>query len=236
MADTPEDELKPPIDAFNATLASHGYALPQAILLAASAARSEDTEGFGSTWEFEPTEFPVSVQGYDSRVDFILRNRSLAAFLVAECKRSNPAFNDWCFCRFRFVRPGHKDRYYAEKVSSDDTGRHLGSSVAELRDLREDEAFHMGFEVKGKAKGDSGGDPHLIEKAMTQACRGLNGLVEHFAREPQTLSPLRAAVILPVVFTTATLWTSDFELHAADLATGEPPPVSTLRHVPWLFY
>jgi hypothetical protein len=44
---------------------------------------------------------PVSVGGKDTHVDFVLRTHE--AFLVAECKRANPALANWCFARAPYI-------------------------------------------------------------------------------------------------------------------------------------
>jgi hypothetical protein len=43
-------------------------------------------------------------------------------------------------------------------------------------------------------------------------------------------------VLLPVIFTTANLWTSDIDISAADLGTGQLPATPKIRPAEWLYY
>jgi hypothetical protein len=56
-----------------------------------------------SRWLFEVAEFPVNVNGADTRIDFVLHAKSAwghhSTYLVCECKRPNPALGEWAFMR-----------------------------------------------------------------------------------------------------------------------------------------
>jgi hypothetical protein len=52
-----------------------------------------------ASWMFDSAEFPVVAGGSTTHVDFILRSRSRRTYLVAECKRADPARARWCFAR-----------------------------------------------------------------------------------------------------------------------------------------
>jgi hypothetical protein len=61
-------------------------------------------------------------------------------------------------------------------------------------------------------------------------------MVEYVATHQQTLQAGYSVLIVPVIFTTATLWTSDVDLSAADLRTGNvAPDVGSLTSQPWLW-
>jgi hypothetical protein len=102
---------------FKGSLDRHGYGFQYRVLKAANDLFRENTSFFA----FEVAEFPVEVQSSDTKVDFILRrtvgpfirrdgtastSRRRPLFLVAECKRANPALSDWCFLRAPFTRSG----------------------------------------------------------------------------------------------------------------------------------
>jgi len=201
--------------------------------LAASQAREEDNDGFRSPWVLEPTEFPVSVQGSDTRIDFILRHAVVGSLLVAECKRTNPAYSEWCFCRSAWVARDYADWMYVQRLLRAPQQLGVSARVAKLQHFQG--KYNLGIEVKGKAKGDNSSEPQSMEKAFGQVCRGVSGLVEHLNRYPDALGEKNAIDILPVVFTTARLWTSDVDLKLADLRTGAPAPVTSLKKVDWLF-
>jgi len=54
-------------------------------------------------WYFEVAELPVKARNSSTKVDFILRHKYLPRLMIAECKRANPAFADWCFMRAPYV-------------------------------------------------------------------------------------------------------------------------------------
>ena len=56
-----------------------------------------------SSWVPQAAEFPVTARQKNTHIDFVLREYStfdhVDAYLVAECKRENPATARWCFVR-----------------------------------------------------------------------------------------------------------------------------------------
>ncbi len=100
--------------AFEAALNRHGFALQYAV---AQSARSLATTGF-SNWFPLTAEFPVRVQGADTRIDLVLEHRRRGRFLVVETKRANPALAYWCFAKSGFAGCG------LQKVHLHDSGRY----------------------------------------------------------------------------------------------------------------
>src|SRR5688500_5164251 len=93
------DKKTPPPGLFANTLNLHGHPFESAVLR-----RAEQLALKGDTqWRFQASEFPVTVQGFDTRIDFILSEsfRNLvptpSRLLVAECKRANPKVSNWLF-------------------------------------------------------------------------------------------------------------------------------------------
>jgi hypothetical protein len=173
-------------------------------------------------------EIPVSVGGYTTRIDFILQLQPRAQdlrLLVAECKRVNPAFGQWCFAKGKYCSPNWAAKQIIPELVNL-TDKDAPKSAGEGRD-NSSECYNIGFVLKSSAKGD----PHpvspgndALEEASTQVTKGLNGLLEtafkdHRLRE--SLLRYEAITILPVVFTTAKLWASSADLTASDLSTGE---------------
>jgi hypothetical protein len=67
------------------------------------------------------------------------------------------------------------------------------------------------------------GDPESkgrgeVDDAATQVLRGVNGLIETFARS--NVAAGAEKFLIPVVFTTANLWATATDLSAADLMNG----------------
>jgi hypothetical protein len=83
--------------------------------------------------------------------------------------------------------------------------------------------YKLGIEVKSGEKGDSGfTSKNAIEEAASQAFRGVNGLILEFAkRGEKVLSRRKLAWFIPVIFTTAKIWTSEIDLGTADLESGK---------------
>jgi len=192
-------------------------------------------------WNVECLEFPVEVRGRDTKLDMVLEytrtttvgpGRLLA---VAECKRANPAFVDWCFARgiAGAVRDLVVDRLRYQAIH-EASGAKAGYAV-----LFTDEVWDVAYPLKSKEKGDGGGEGRdVINSAVTQVLRGVNGLLEHLAKNETTgLEHARPSVVyvVPVIFTTARLWTSDQQLNEASLADGNMPLLSNLRETPWVW-
>lgn len=207
--------------AFFRVINSHGYGFHYSVLkLVYDLAGRE-----GSLWYPEVAEFPVHVQGYDTRIDLILRHCNFPFYIVGECKRANPALNNWCFVRAPFVQRDRLDYEprFIEQLHRDENGEIsvFSTTSSHLRD-----AFHIAREIKSDEKGDiSGPNRGVIEEAATQLCRGTNGFIEFLARNTQVLHNSNNAYFLPVIFTTAHLWASNINLSSADIETGNIHPL-----------
>lgn len=179
-----------------------------------------------------------------TRIDFIIsrvgrRHDSTPLYLIAECKRANPSLARWLFVRapykHRAAEKGERDGVVLECVLHEDGI--LKSFAHEVS--RSGEIYHLGFEARTNVKGDSEGETgRAIEEAATQVSRHLNGFIETVVREPNMVRLDSTHVdFMPVIFTTATLYTSDVDLSLADLETGKVElTAKQVRTVPWLFY
>ena len=204
-------------------LSAHGYGFHYAVLRKAK----ELYDQRKSKWAFEVAEYPVTVRGVDTRIDFILRAQDDTipvywdCFLVAECKRVNPALSDWCFVRTPYVRRNHKEMVIAEKLTFADSRPPVSFGQPLFSDL--EHTYHLGFEIRSGEKGEIGGKGRgQIEDAATQVSKGLNGIVEEFYRHGAGFSRKAPSIhFMPVIFTSAQVWTSEIALAEADLKTGE---------------
>lgn len=200
-----------------------------------------------SRWIVGPPEFPVAVRDRDARIDFILEHESRAGcdsvYLVAECKRANPSLKYWCFAKAPTVtdRDHHARWFIAEHLTPTRgivTGSHIWTASGCLvRPL--DQLYHLGMEIKaGGGQGDKQGNPRgAIEDAATQAYRGANGFVDYLKKTLSAQESPHGAVVIPVIFTTASIFTSDADLSGAELSTGN----LTANNVPlqqrdWIYY
>src|SRR6185437_297727 len=107
--------------------------------------------------------------------------------------------------------------------------RVLGAHGAQL--FGKEQGYHVGLAMRTRQKGDKEGDSNsnALAKAITQVSKGVNGLVNTlaplappFQTSPDGASPVLS--IIPVIFTTAELWTTETALDATDLATGHLTP------------
>ena len=208
--------------AFQTVLNSHGYGFHYSVLKLASDLHNDNK----SDWLLEAVEFPVQVQSSGLRIDFILRHRDHPTFyLLAECKRVNPALSNWCFARAPFIRRNRSIEWlflehFQRKVPISNRWDIYSSS---RRGPQLKDAYHIALDVRSGERGDPFGKGRggVIEEASTQVCRGIGGMVEFLARNLLVLGDATEAHFLPVIFTTAQIWTSDVNLSSAELQTGK---------------
>jgi hypothetical protein len=92
--------------------------------------------------------------------------------------------------------------------------------------------------VRGQIKGDDSSKGRgQIEDAATQVCRGLNGLIDSFYQKGMPRLGAGSIFFLPVVITTASLWSTETDLSEASLVTGEIGDESvSVKPMKWLWY
>ena len=101
------------------------------------------------------------------------------------------------------------------------------------------QTYHVGLSVKSNQPGDKVGrkDTDAIEDAAGQVCKGLNGLIEFFNSQRLKLPENEKLYFMPVIFTTARLWTTDVELASAGIEKGEFERGSvSVKEAPWIWY
>lgn len=241
MSDDVDKVREQTFQTFQKTLNLQGYGFQHSVLKTAQELRAANK----SAWIFEAAEFPVEVQGKGTRIDFILSHQfssygkvSQLTYMIAECKRANPAVSDWCFITAPYTtRDGNAQSIATEGIQlgvlnnlySHTRLRHVGNRLA---------PYHLAVEVKSDKRGDAGGQrPEAIEEAASQVCRGLNGLVQMFRDTPQFVGKDMTVFLLPVIFTTAQIWASDADLSSADLLTGNIDlTIDTFKKMDWLLY
>lgn len=232
MSDHDESRREQVQKAFEQTLNRHGYSFQYSVVKAA-----ENLYPHGSPWQFEATEFPVEVQGSPTRIDILLKHRGeLSFYLLAECKRANPALSNWCFARAPYVHPYMPNNALILERAQSDIPAFMTTSTRVI--AVSEELFHVALEVKSDSKGDSSGSTRGgIEEAVTQILRGLNGMVNFVYKKRQLFGSEKMIAFLPVVFTTAQLWASDVDLSTADIATGNIDLSQTqFTRKDWLLY
>jgi hypothetical protein len=211
-------------------LNTHGHAFQYAVLRR----YYELSEQRRSDWTFVAAEFPVGLQN-TIHIDFILRSRDTRVYLVAECKRADPARANWCFVKAPYTRrnPSVNELVFQEVEYGPK------QTVSKPREVAAGiDNCHLGFELRAAFAGEgTSGGGSAIKDATNQVLRGLNGLVDHMFSSENAMVGRRVSVIfLPVIFTTAMLWVAEGDLSAADLVTGRlPEDWGTLKRVEYLW-
>jgi hypothetical protein len=170
-------------------------------------------------------------------IDLVLR--SLGGLLVVECKRVNPAIGLWCFGRSEYgTRNGSASQMVrVDKVlCRNDTG---AWNVRRDGQMNTEHQYHVGLETKSGVKGDEqGGGRSALNDSVNQALRASSGLTNTFAEmnNPDLLGPRRNLVVIPVVLTTARLFTCDVDLSEASLEDGRLPADVATSERDWLWY
>ena len=213
-----ETSAGPPL-RFAEILNKQGYPFQYAALGKAK----ELFERHKSTWYFEVSEFPVGGDTKTTHIDFILRRNNTPFLLCVECKRADPSVKDWCFATAPYV---YRNCPY-DKVTADHISKQEGEwrcMAVELQGLGRQPIYHIGLEVRAPKgtgnKPDDLGRPMAVNEAAGQVCKGTNGLIDFFLRNPCATGESKQAVVIPAVFTTARVWTTDARLDKADIETG----------------
>jgi hypothetical protein len=197
-----------------------------------------------SPWRFEAAEFPVETQGHPTHIDFILSNPGDSVLLICECKRVDPGQTAWYFFSAPYTyRTNLRHPIICEDIHFDGnrsthTDTVLRKALGVVISARHD-VYHYAIERSGwkDHRKSVGSARQSIDDAATQVCRGMNGLVDHYARIRSQQRAARRIRLVPVIITTARLFRSGIDLRHTDLTEGV---VTTddleLQEVPWVFY
>ncbi|MDQ3705142.1 MAG: hypothetical protein M3437_07945 [Chloroflexota bacterium] len=191
------------------TLNSHGYGFQHAVIRRLH----ELAEGQISRWWFQAAEVPVEVRGAGTRIDFVLQRGGDVAgagisayYMLAECKRANPCYSDWCFAQAPYTTIRSRDGFVIlDRARLIDNNRIEVGPIEQYVGHVQHPSYHIGIEIKGKDKGDnqpvSGTSRGAIEDAVTQVFRGTNGMLEFLALN-HSLFPGSGKMItlMPVIF------------------------------------
>lgn len=232
--------------SFESGLNQHGYAFQHRVM--AEVIRLTEDPTSSCSWRLAGIEIPVRTGSRTTRIDFVLEDRSdphVIRFLLAECKRVNPAYGAWCFTRApRWIPEWVGDQLVVESLVNHD--RSIDDEIklvtAGTGGPKSRSIYSVGFTVKTKEKGD----PHPVsmerdplESACTQVCTGLNGFMETLLSEEryrEAIEDVHLVQFLPVVFTTANLFTSSVDLSSAELESGDLKLEEDPCSPDWLYY
>ncbi|MBI4488152.1 MAG: hypothetical protein HY694_03625 [Deltaproteobacteria bacterium] len=211
----------------------HGYPFQNSVIRAAK----ELFEAGKSPWIFRAAEFPVSVRGKVTHIDFILEHRDNPLYLIGECKRVNPALSNWCFARSLFTRRNPQEtKLIIQSIWQSERASH--TVLTGISSENSEQIYHLGLEIKSNKKGDNQGQQkgEALNKGAEQACLGINGMIEFFATRPTLLAGRGKVHLLPAIFTTAQIFTSNVDLGSANIKTGDLDNTTVaLIEQPWIW-
>ena len=230
---------------YRRVLNHHGYGFQYRLLDIIADLRKQRR----SDWDLEAAEFPVRVRDMSTRIDFILRKTKPHLYLIAECKRVNPALSNWCFAssiyasgssrsdklRFQSAWVPTPNKHLVEMSSRSQATRMLTQTFA--ADVAEG-VYHVGLSVRSTQPGDKfGKNSDAIEEAAGQVCKGVNGLIEYFDSQRLKLPENEKLIFLPVICTTARIWTTTVDLASASIEKGEFESGSVpVKEASWIWY
>ena len=197
-------------------------------------------------WEVRASEYPVCLQGRDTKVDIVLHSKTSSSpelYALVECKRADPSYIYWLF--------GAPGLPFGDALCS--------TFGLECRETMSDQPYQVNrlltrlhFEVSTygavnrlEAKRGSAGrtsTPQNIENAFGQVLRGVGGFAQEQLDQRCKSRALFKTFFVPVVVTTASLYVAYYEPRDIDLATGKiskdkvlfGPKSQPAEEVPWV--
>ena len=196
------------------------------------------------------TEFPVELNGRSTHIDAILRHKHSPFYFVCEFKRAGPSRANWCFFHAPFVSAGtpHRERIVREAVVRDPESQ--GVHVALEWGSIGEGVYRLATALKSDGSGEGQKADAAFDDAIKQVTLGTNGLIalllgqgsnvrRTFVQEDSSRwqGNREMAAFMPVIITTANLWTSDVDLATSDLKTGNVDKEAIEpKRTPWLYF
>lgn len=176
-------------------------------------------------WEVIASEYPVSLQGRDTRIDIVLRSKissSPELYALVECKRADPSYIYWVF--------GAAGLPFGDALCSA-----LGLECRQIRSGQPYEVNRLLTKLPFKfvtsrainwleaKRGSSGrvSTPQNIENAFVQVLKGVGGLAQEQLDQRRESPALFKTFFIPVVVTTAALYVAEYKPKNVDLSTGK---------------
>jgi hypothetical protein len=222
---------------FSKVLSYHGHPFQYRTLKAAADAYSSKR----SRWRFRVAEFPVAVRGRPTRIDYVLQLQEQPTYLVVECKRADPKLKLWAFAKAPYVKFGDEGERFIRQCLKLPGGSEWGGPQPFTEETPITDAYYIAREMKAPhEKGDDApsGGREAIEDAASQASLALNGLVDLFATKAQATGRNAVFKFVPLIVTTAQLFTADVDFAEASLESGKitAADVQNWTEREWLFY
>ena len=227
------------LKAIRSAINSHGYGLQAACFASAADVRVNRPSDRASRWVCEGLEVPFSIPGRNGRVDAVFRHTNNRCYITTEFKRVNAALSRWVFAKMPLIKRNRSREYLlADSFIFHEASGRASVQGYKLFDLSD--AYHVGVVARGGDSGENEGQQSrgAIEEAATQACAGASGLLQHWAAGRGLKPADRAGVyVIPVIVTTAELYSVKPELTVASIETGDIElSDDDIKPEKWLYY
>ena len=176
-------------------------------------------------WEVKASEYPVSIEGQDTKVDIVLRSKvvnSPELYALVECKRADPSYIYWLFGAPGLPFGGALCSTLGFECRENRIDRPYQASriVTQLKFEINTNGVESWLEVK-KSSGGRASNPQNIENAFMQVLKGVGGFAQEQLNQRGKSRELFKAFFIPVVVTTAELYVAYYETKNIDLSTGK---------------
>jgi hypothetical protein len=196
----------------------HGYSFQYAVIQRAKALFDNKS----SNWRFVGAEIPVTINGQVIHVDFVFKHKTANIFLIGECKRAEPSRANWCFVRAPFTFSNLMTGFtFFDLIRHDGMSERVEYGC--LESFADKSIYHLGFELKTGLKGDGiGGVKSNINSAISQVLRGSSGYINSIfkSHKIRNISPNTNYYFVPVIFTTAKIFSSENNIGVAKIEDG----------------
>ena len=244
---TSDNEKRAPSNANNVAeivalaLNEQGYLFQHKIVQVLQS--GDESNGVRHNWFVEAEEVPVSLpNSEETRIDMVLRHGPALGNpwrIVVECKRSSPEFKRWVFFGGGALCRNFSPRDYYVEFFDESPDQAAPNQAAPMQHLvkqvgasSECPVFDYGVEVKSERPETRrrASATNAIEDAFQQVILGQTGFALRLRKVCE-----RSFRLLPVVVTTAELFSADFSVDRVSLDRGMLQPADlSLKPMSWL--
>ena len=182
-------------------------------------------------WKVNVEEYPVAIHQRETEIDFILHNQSYRTYGIVECKRAHPDYLIWVFIDVkkdlgtfqatRLVVREIREGRLVYKNGIPTTIRPQSEAINITLDNDSIVTASYGLEIFTRPDKDKKpARPATIDDACYQVFKGLGGFVFEQAEQLNKFAELVNWVYVPIVITTADLYTVEYNISDVDLKTG----------------
>lgn len=176
-------------------------------------------------WEVKAYEYPVSLDGQDTRIDIVLHFKTCSSpeiYALVECKRADPSYVHWLF--------GAPGLPFGNALCSALGIECSKSSVYKTNVYdRIVERLNLGIYTHGVESwleiktniSKRTSTPQNIENSFIQVLKGVGGFANEQISQRSKANALCKTFFIPVVITTAKLYVAYYELKDINLYNGK---------------